>query len=151
MSVPDTLDRIATILEGISGIQSVYAGRPNDVAPAMLPAFIVFTDAATIDEEADDKLMITRVYRPVLVVSAWTMNIELESEALCRPFFNLFEQAIVERPMLELTPGVSPLAPVVRCRYLGDSGVINIHLGGKDYAGVEFRVEITEVKRRIYS
>ena len=155
MSVPNTLDRIATILEGITGITSVYAGRPHDVPPANTPAFIVFTDAATAETDEgrgmDDSYFVVRVYRLILVVAPWVTGTELASEGLCRPFFDRVETAFVDRPMLELTPGNSPLTPVVRCRYLQDSGVINITVAGKNFAGVEFRIEVVEIHQRTYS
>ena len=157
MSVTTTIARIATILENIEGVVSVYAGRPNDVPPALFPAFIVLTDAGEIDNEsfaANDMALIIRQYRLILLVASWATGIELESEGLCRPFFERVEDAFLQRPGLENPKSLAignQLQGVHDARLLSDTGIINIRIAGADFAGVQWVLQVSELRRREYS
>jgi hypothetical protein len=152
MPVATTIARVATILESISGVKSVYAGRPDDVPPAKFPSFIILTDGANYehDGEMSDAIFITRRYRLLLVVAAWTTGIELASESMCRPYFAEIESAFLDRPTLEHPKGQNPLSFVQNARILSDSGILNIVIGGGTYAGVQWDLEVQELRERVF-
>jgi hypothetical protein len=154
MSVTTVTERLASILESIAGVERVYAGRPRDIPPSDFPAFVVFTDASTYDLSGDgmsDYAICQRTYRMVLLAMPWVMASELEAEAACRPFFDRVEAVFLDRQGLDHPRGENDLQGVQRTVYLGDSGVINIRLAGKDYSGVEFKIDVYEYIPRVYS
>lgn len=150
MSVTTVMDRLAEICEDITGIAEggVYAGRPDDVPPAHLPAIVILSGEASYDYDTDgmDGIVIeTRTYRLLLLGQLWTLDGDLEAEKTCRPFFPLIQDAFLGRYSLGYpSRNESPLVGVQDVRLLGDGGVINIVLAGEAYSGMEFRMQVTE-------
>lgn len=154
MAVDTTIERIAAILEDIDGVVSVYAGRPNDTSPARLPSFVILTDAGEYDYDqmgGSDMAYITRQYRLVLLVASWAVGMELASEGLCRPFFAAVEEAFLDRQSLDNPRGQNYLNSVQWAKLLSDTGIISITLAGVAYAGVQWALEVKELRRRVFA
>jgi hypothetical protein len=143
MTVTDVKSRIAAICRTIEGVAGADRS-PRSLANAQLPFVVVLTGESTRQSGRDgepgasDMLIVRRLYRLALIVKSWGRGVEGEAEELCEPFFERFEETFVRRPSLQLTDNSTPLPGVLDAWLSGDTGVINIELGGVGYAGVMF-------------
>jgi len=145
MSVATQKERIAAICELITGVTTAFASAPRGITNADLVAVVVLTGEAQREQE-DNMLNVYRLYRLALLVKPWVQGIELEAEEACEPFFERFEDAFFTRPSLQLADNTTPLAGVQNSLFEGDTGVTNIELGGKGYAGVIFNLNVHSIR-----
>ncbi|GIV82068.1 MAG: hypothetical protein KatS3mg051_1422 [Anaerolineae bacterium] len=143
MTVSDIKGRIAEICAGIEGITGADRS-PRSLARAALPFVVVLTGEAQRFTGRDGQpgtpelTIVRRVYRLALIVKAWATGVETEAEEACEPFFERFEDAFGNRPGLYLDDTTTSLADVLDVWLGNDTGVINIELAEKSYAGVIF-------------
>jgi len=153
MSVITVTERLEDILDTLISAEEgkTYVGRPRGVAPGNLPAFVIMTGEASYDYEGSDLLLETRTYRLALLVQQWAAGAELETEQKCRPYFGTMISTFAGRPGLEHPLGENPLSGVQVAALTRDSGVVNIILAGKAYAGVEWQLQVTEYREVTYT
>lgn len=144
MTVASVKNRLAAICASIEGIAGADRS-PRSLARADLPYVVVLTGEAQRltgrdgQRGAADHVVVRRVYRLALIVKAWATGVEAEAEEACEPFFERFEDAFANRPSLHLGDDTSSSLAGVLDAWLGnDTGVINIELAEKAYAGVMF-------------
>lgn len=149
MSVDTIKTRLAYIQKNrIAGVKRAFAQPPTSLNRLDLPAFANFTGPAQhnwviLGSDTDQE---TRTYLMRLYVAAIQQGVAPgEAERLCEPFFPLVQTVFSARPGLEQLTGVQVAA------LLGDSGVTVLTLGGDQFVGIEFRLQVTEYVKVIYA
>lgn len=143
MSVSTIKSRIVEICLTIPGIEGADRS-PRSLVRASLPFVVVLTgEGQRLSGRGDERggrgyLLTRRLFRLMLLVKPLVAGIEFEAEEACEPFFDAFEDAFGNRPGLYLDDLSSSLADVSDAWLGNDTGVINIELGEKSYAGIVF-------------
>jgi len=152
MSVTTVKDRIDTIVTNVTGVNEVKDGLPRNAVPGNMPfAYIATADARVVQagSAGDTLLLFERDYKIVLVIKPWAHGIELEVEAAAEPFFTRIYDVLWGNPGLHtFTAGVpnnDPLDYVFDTALTGDSGVVNIVVGGLAVVGVVFSLTVQEM------
>jgi len=151
MTVTNVKERLAAICAGIEGIAGADRS-PRSLARANLPYVVVLTGEGQRFTGRDglggapDMPIVRRVYRLALIVKAWATGVETEAEEACEPFFERFEDAFVLRHGLYLNDTTTSLPEVLDAWLGNDTGVINIDLAEKAYAGVMFDLWVETVR-----
>jgi hypothetical protein len=153
VSVATVKARLALIQAAISGVGRAYAQAPRKLPAADLPVFINFTGAATHDWRivGSDTDRETRTYLMRLYVAPLPQGAPGGIEEQCEPFFERVWAAFAARPGLEHPESRAHLDGVQSATLLGDGGVIVTGYSGVMYVGIEFRLQVVELKGRSYA
>ncbi len=146
--IEDIKTRLASIIENevFTAASDIKTGAPRDIEN--LPAAMIMTDAGTPQGEAQtgsETDYIERQFNVFLLIQEWVIGDELEAEATVSPYIDTYYTAMRGRQALEYPRNENALDYVINHQLTGDTGVINIRMGGVDYAGIQFTHSITYV------
>lgn len=141
--------RILDILDTASEIELVTGGTVRNVP--VPPAFLVFTDAAEhgtpqTEGYSEDLKPMRRRYRIVGLIQSLETGVEIAAESALEPFFDIIEGLFDPRPGLWLTDNSDALTGVQNSYLTSDTGFTAIRLGGVDYAGCEWTLDVEYMK-----
>lgn len=137
-TITATKTAIGTLLSGVTGIKRVYTTAPNSIAPADLPAAVIYTGPSVYVERGYNTRGETRRYAVRIYVLSFQQGVSGEAESLCEPFLLAVRAAFVDGGRL------SRLSGVLEARLTGDQGISVLVLGGVSYLGIEFALEVTQ-------
>ena len=143
MSVTTIAAKLASIQGNITGITKAFDldEIPNTLHTAHLPAFVNVPGDAVHEAVSADMWRETRTWYMLLFLTPVQRPFEVAQRmAVAAPFFARVRSAFVARPTLE------SLRYLEMATFRGDSGTtIPLVFGGTTYAGIEFRLETSEL------
>lgn len=147
--VEDIKTRFATIIENevLSTASDIKTGSPRSIDNP--PAAVVMTLDGTPrpeEETGSETRYIDRNFNILLLVQPWVEGDELEAEAAVSPYIDAYYTAFMGRQALEYPKNQNALDYVIEHKLINDTGVINIRIGGIDWAGIQFTHAVAYVK-----
>jgi hypothetical protein len=142
ITITEQREVLRTVLQDISGIDTVFLRRPPAIQRVQLPAIVFYPGRATYDRAEDGarSLTIRREWAVVVYAQEMMTGRHQEAEEAVEAFLTAVPEKLAKTLRARLDDG---RVFNIDLHNAGDGGVVPLRYSDTDYAGAEFRVTVT--------
>lgn len=146
-TIEDIRSALATMAASVSGVRRAYSTLPPQIPDADLPAALTFPREATYDflSAGEDQDVEQRNWLLWVLVAPREQGVPGEMETRAEPFIDAIKTYFKARPSLTMLHGI------IRAWLTGDGGPRQLEWAGVVYWGVEFRLSVRILEKRVYA